>query len=256
MFFDSHCHLQDPRIAPFLDAILDRAKKAGVHGFLCCASEENDWPNVASVAKHHTAVVAAYGLHPWYVMGRSSQWLDKLETILVDNPAACIGEIGLDHCLEKDTFADQESVFVDQLTLSAKLSRPVSIHCRKAFGRMMEILKRHFPSCTSGAIHSYSGAPDLVPLFTKMGISVSFSGSLTFPNSKRAQASAALVSAEKLLLETDSPDIKPFACDTQFNEPAHIVAVSRKLAEIRNVPIEEIETTTWENAKTLFRHPV
>jgi TatD DNase family protein len=253
MFFDSHCHLQDKRIAHSLNEIIERARNAGVRGFLCCASNEGDWQEVEKIAKNNLEVFEALGLHPWYVMERSAEWLDKLEEILKKNPASCVGEIGLDHCLGRDTFAVQESVFIDQLRLSAKLNRPVSIHCRKAFGRMLGILKEHSDIRISGAIHSYSGPPDLVPAIINAGLHISFSGSLTFPNSKRAHASAAIVPADRLLVETDSPDIKPFGCASFVNEPANIVFVIEKLAEIRKVSVEEIELCCWENAKRLFR---
>ena len=89
--------------------------------------------------------------------------------------------------------------------------------------------------------------------FVELGLSISFSGSLTFPNSKRAHASAALVPPQRLLIETDSPDIKPYLCATELNEPINVIRVAEALSRTRGVSFEEIAALTWENASRVFR---
>jgi len=251
-FFDSHCHLQDERYGGRLLGVLDRAHQAGVQGFLCCGTCENDWNAVSELAKTYPAVVPSFGLHPWFAEGRSPDWLDILEKQCVVNPLSCCGEIGIDHGCKEQTFADQESVFVVQLALAARLGRPVSVHCRRAFGRLVELVRRAGRQSGGGVIHSYSGPPELVKPLVELGFSISFSGSLTFPNSKRAHAAAAVVPGDRLLIETDSPDIKPYLCKTELNEPANVVAVAEALSKIRGVSVEEISAMTWDNASRLF----
>jgi TatD DNase family protein len=141
---------------------------------------------------------------------------------------------------------------VVQLALAARLGRPVSVHCRRAFGRLVELVRRAGRQSGGGVIHSYSGPPELVKPLVELGFSISFSGSLTFPNSKRAHAAAAVVPGDRLLIETDSPDIKPYLCKTELNEPANVVAVAEALSKIRGVSVEEISAMTWDNASRLF----
>lgn len=251
-YFDTHCHLQDERFGQSRSAVIARAKTAGVAGFLCCGTTETDWHSVESLAHSEPSVVCGFGLHPWYCAGRSAQWLDKLDEILVRNSLAVMGEIGLDHALDSSTYAEQESVFKDQFALACKLGRPVSIHCRKAFGRLIDIVSS-IGEAKDCIVHSYSGPPDLVKRLQDLGFCLSFSGSLTYPKSLRAKASAALVDPSRLLVETDSPDIKPYLCQTLINEPANIVVVANELSRIRNMPLEEISILTWENARRTLR---
>ena len=138
--FDAHCHLQDDRIFGDVDAVLLRARQAGVRAMMCCGSGEDDWENVRALSKRE-GVFVSYGLHPWYVDARSGAWFEKLGALLENAPEAGVGEIGLDHALKDANREIQDEIFISQLRLARDLDRPVSLHCRKAFGRFMEILK-------------------------------------------------------------------------------------------------------------------
>ena len=253
-FFDAHCHLQDERYESGIGDVLDRGRTAGVKAMSCCGTCEKDWQAVAELAKVHASVIPSFGLHPWFVKDRSPQWLDILENYLVQNPASCCGEIGIDHACDPSTFVAQEEVFVEQLSLAARLGRPVTMHCRKAFGRLLELLKERGGVRQGGLVHSYSGPPDLVKPLVESGLSISFSGSLTFPNSKRAHASAAVVLHDRLLIETDSPDIKPYQCETDINEPANIVSVAESLSRIVGLSVGDVAALTWDNSCGIFLH--
>jgi TatD DNase family protein len=253
-FFDAHCHLQDERYATSIAHVLERGRFAGVKAVSCCGTSENDWLAVAELAaKFHPSVIPSFGLHPWFVTDRSARWLDILEKHLVENPLSGCGEIGIDHACDPSTFAVQESVFVDQLKLAARLCRPVTLHCRKAFGRLLELLEREGGVHQGGLVHSYSGPPDLVKPLVEFGLSISFSGSVTFPKSKRAHASAAVVPHDRLCMETDSPDIRPYRCVTELNEPANIVSVAEALSRILGGwPVGDVAALTWENSCRTF----
>jgi TatD DNase family protein len=251
-YFDSHCHLQDERLLPDISGVLGRARNAGVRGMMCCGSCQRDWQMVHDIAVVNPQVVPSFGLHPWYLSERTPTWHEELAARLAENPAACVGEIGLDHALDKATFADQETALVRQLDIASRLARPVSIHCRRAFGRVIELLRQAGGVLQGGIVHSYSGPPELVKTFEDLGLSISFSGSVSFPKSKRARASIAAVSLERLCIETDSPDIVPFGCGASVNEPANIVKVAMAAAEIRGVPVGEIAELTYKNASRVF----
>ena len=251
LLFDSHCHLQDERISGDIDNIINRALRAGVHGILCCGSSEEDWEETLELTRKYDLLIPAFGIHPWYVGKRSVNWLSKLEKVLKENPQAAVGEIGLDHALEKRDDVDQAEVFREQIRLAVRLKRPVSIHCRRAWGDLLTILKGERGVPFGGAIHSWSGSPELVEQIQSLGLSISFSGSVTHERNHRAQNSVLRVAADRLLVETDSPDLAPVGVMGK-NEPCNIVSVVRKIASLRDVTPEELGEITFDNGIRLF----
>jgi TatD DNase family protein len=168
-------------------------------------------------------------------------------------PLAGVGEIGLDHALDESTFADQELVFCKQLAIAAEYKRPVSIHCRRAFGRLVELLRLNKGVFLGGIVHSYSGPAELVRDIEAFGLSISFSGSVTFPKNKRARRAVAAVSPDHLCIETDSPDLKPYQCAAELNEPANIVLVAETVAELLGKTVAEVAAQTFRNASRIFK---
>ena len=252
-FFDAHCHLQDDRLRADREAVFSRAANTGVKKMSCCGTSEKDWEQVRELASGHESVHPSFGLHPWYAAGRSEQWADALVSRLKEMPLACVGEIGLDHALDESTFADQELVFCKQLALAAEYKRPVTIHCRRAFGRLVELLRLNGGVFRGGIVHSYSGPAELVRDFEGFGLSISFSGSVTFPKNKRARRAVAAVSPDRLCIETDSPDLKPYQCAAELNEPANVVLVAQTVAELLGISKEEVAARTWQNANRIFK---
>lgn len=252
-FFDAHCHLQDERLLATRGAVFSRAASAGVKALSCCGTCEKDWGQVRELAGAHESVRPSFGLHPWYAAGRSEQWADALVSRLKEMPHACVGEIGLDHALDESTFAGQELVFRKQLAIAAEYNRPVTIHCRRAFGRLVELLRLHRGAFQGGIVHSYSGPAELVKDIENFGLSISFSGSITFLKNKRARKALLAVSPGRLCIETDSPDLKPYQCATELNEPANIVCVAETVASILGISKEEVAARTWNNASRIFK---
>jgi TatD DNase family protein len=262
--FDTHCHLQDERLRPHLEAVLQRAAAAGVTALLCCGSAEADWAGVHDLAQRHPALLPAYGLHPWYVMERSPAWLDQLRARL-ETPAAAVGEIGLDHALDPSTFVAQEAVFLAQVHLAAERHRPVSLHCRRAWGRLMELLDHHGWPPDGIVLHSYSGGKDLVPALARRGAFFSFSGAITHDLNRRGRDAVAAVPADRLLIETDAPDIPAALPDGTpafrdadgrvMSEPAHLVQVVATVAALRGLTPAEAAELTDRNARQVFRMP-
>ncbi len=253
--FDAHCHLQDEKLARDLAGVLARAAAAGVASAMCCGSSESDWPATLAVAEKCPGVQLSLGLHPWYVGARQPGWLDRLGALLAAHPHAGIGEIGLDHALEDADLAAQEQVFLDQFALSISLKRPASLHCRRAFGRLLELLPRFGKHPVGFLVHSFSGAAELVAPLEKLGAYFSFSGSITRSGNQRGHAALRAVSAERLLLETDAPDLMPVIAGhvpDGANEPANIVHVLRAAAELRGTTEAELAALTWANARRLF----
>jgi TatD DNase family protein len=252
LLFDSHCHLQDERIFAQAAEIGARARSAGVTRMLCCGTREADWDAVKALAARYPEIVPAFGLHPWFIGERSAQWLEKLEVLLEEFPRAAVGEIGLDHALDKRNDDEQADLFAAQLKLAQRLHRPVSLHCRKAWGDLLKILEKHCGLPDRGAIHSYSGPADLIPRLAALNVSISFSGSITYDRNIRGRASVAAVPENRLLIETDSPDIPPRGVEQGKNEPTNCRQIAQEIAILRGTSVEEICKITYENAERIF----
>ena len=260
--FDAHCHLQDDRLRPHREAVLRRAEQAGVAVMMCCGSAEDDWPQVRDLARQYPQIKASFGLHPWYVRDRTPDWLATLRASLAE-VASAVGEIGLDHALDRSLWPAQDEVFAAQLELAQELNRPASIHCRRAWGRMLELLDQHGTPKAGMVFHSYSGAKDLVPDLSRRGARFSFSGSITHDRNIHGREAAAAVPLDCLLIETDAPDLLAAlppdlpavrAPDGRtLSEPAHLVLVLREVATIKGLRENVLAAALWENAMRLFR---
>ncbi|MFK5952334.1 MAG: TatD family hydrolase [Desulfobacterium sp.] len=249
---DVHTHLQDLRLSSTIHQVIHKSMAAGVTHMVCCGVQESDWHGVVTLAAQYPGVFPAFGLHPWFISSRSPDWLDRLEQLLQTTGAA-VGEIGLDRSVSPRNDAEQISVFTSQLKLAKEYKRPVNIHCRKAFGLLADLLKENGGLPHGGVIHSYSGSADMVKVFEKSGAYISFSGSLTRPHNKKVRQAARAVSLERLLIETDTPDILPTGAPDGLNEPAHVHLVLKTLAQLREESIEVLANATFANAIRLFK---
>ncbi len=249
--YDVHCHLQDARIGADLAAVLHRAAAAGVYRMMCCGIDPGDWHTVLDMAARHRPVRASVGLHPWYLERRTADWRERLDA-LVAGHACGVGEIGLDHHLPAETRPLQLEIFRFQVDLANRYRRPVSIHCRRAWRPLLEELKAAGGLTAGGLVHAYGGGPDIVAALARRNVSVSFGGGITRPNARRPVEACRTVAADRLLVETDSPDILPTGCPGPHNEPACLVAVLQAVAAARGLDPGEAAALTWDNARRLF----
>tara|TARA_Y100001934_G_scaffold262854_1_gene337814 strand:- start:234 stop:1028 length:795 start_codon:yes stop_codon:yes gene_type:complete len=257
---DAHNHLQDLRLRPYLDTILDDCKQAGVQRMVVNGTCEDDWDDVFDLAAKSDLVVPSFGYHPWKLHQRTAKWIDALRRMLDRVPSA-VGEIGLDRWMENHDIELQEEIFVKQLTLATERNLPVSIHCLKAWGKLVEILEREkLPKC-GFLIHSYGGAADMIPRFAKLGAYFSLSGYFAHPRKSKHLENFKHVPADRLLLETDAPDMLPpeewiqnrVPADTgALHHPANIGAVYGIAANFLNVPPSKLESQISRNSENLF----
>lgn len=256
---DAHCHLYDERVGEALPRVMERARAAGVERLVCCGSCEADWPAVETIAREWPGVCPAYGLHPLYIAERSSEWLDKLRERL-QSGVASVGETGLDHGMDPATYPAQEEVFLSQLRLARELDRPLTVHCRQAWGRMLELLEREKPPARL-LFHSFSGSAETVAALLRYPAWFSFSGAITRPKARKAELALRAVPADRLLIETDAPYILPAGIPSEelleanqpFNEPAFLPRILRSMAEIRSASEEELAAQVWDNSCRVFR---
>ena len=256
---DAHNHLHDARLAPHLPQILRALdlKCAVVNG-----TREDDWPGVASLAAQHAWVLPSFGLHPWYVAGRSARWFDEFLAHLDAHPRAGVGEIGLDCWIEGHDLADQSAVFTAQLTLAAERNLPVTIHCIQAWGALWEIIRSHPLPARGFLIHAFGGSLEMMRNFAQRGAYFSFSPYFLHERKAAQRAVFAAIHEDRLLVETDAPDLRPpdernvhpltDTTGAPINHPANIATAYAGLAEIRGVKIEVLAEIVAANFARLF----
>ena len=252
LLFDCHNHIQDERLFPELEKVMERARAAGVERMAVKGCCEADWPRVVEIANRYLDTHSAFGLHPWFIGGCSRHGLQTLEELLTSYPQASVGEIGIDHALEERNDAEQERVFLAQLGIARKFDRPVTIHCRRAWGRLIELLDQFGELPRGMLIHCFGGSAEIAAELVKRGAYISFSGSITRPNAKKAGAAIRTVPDDRILIETDAPDILPHGLTTELNEPANLCLVLAKAAELRGVSEDSLAEITFSNAEQFF----
>ena len=253
MFFDSHCHLDDPLLCSDLPRLIAAAKAAGVSRFLVPGVHPAGWPGIASLSRRFPEIYAAFGVHPMHAALLSP---DTIADLLTLAPlAAAIGEIGLDYAGSDPPRETQRYAFRAQLKLAVTARLPVLIHCRKAFKDLLEILAEEGVAQIGGVMHAFSGSPEIARDCVRLGLHISLAGSVTFRNAVRPLAVAAAVPLERLLLETDAPDLAPEPHRGGINRPEFLVETATQVARVRGISLEELARNTTANALHLFSVP-
>jgi TatD DNase family protein len=253
--FDTHCHLQDARFAMDLEAVLERARVVGVTHLACCGSAEHDWARVLELAREHTSILPMLGLHPWYVGEARPEWAASLAGLLRTNRAG-VGEVGLDFALEDTNRELQEAVLRTQLRLARELDRPLSLHCRRAWERLLLLLREEGLPAAGAVIHAYSGSPETARELQALGAHIAFGCSLANPANHRGAKAVRAVAEDRLLLETDAPDIPPRHLpdwgEGRPNEPANLPLVLEAAARLRGDDPERLGEAVHANACRVF----
>jgi TatD DNase family protein len=249
-FTDAHCHLQDPAFAADLSAALARARALGVEAFVVNGLRPADWPAVADLARRENGVCPQFGLHPWHA-DEAGDWEPLLAECLLAFPKAGLGEIGLDAKLTPVPMDTQRAAFRRQLRLARILDRPCSIHCVGAWDPLQVELTAEPPP--RFLLHAFGGSPEQVPAWVGRNAFFSFGGALLRePASPRLHDVLRAIPANRLLLETDAPYQHPQG-KSHRQEPAAIIAIAARAAEIRGCSLEEIRRLSAAAAEEFFR---
>ena len=221
-----------------------------------CATMESNFGATRTLAREYNSILPCYGIHPWFLDSLSEKWEQTLGD-WVSAQACGLGETGLDFMDRGGDRDLQIRVFKAHLTLANDLKRPVNIHVRKAWDALIRILKQTGPLKAPGLIHSYSGSADLVGLLEKYNLFISFSGSVTRPNAKKTIKAVRAVSRDRVLLETDAPDIFPSLDGEKrkwafLNEPANLVPIGRVAAQKRGMDEKDFLESAWANSLRVF----
>jgi TatD DNase family protein len=251
MLTDSHAHLADARILPEVDAVVERALAAGVARIVSVATGPDDWDTGLELAGRFPGVVATTaGIHPHRATAATTGALARVRALLDDPRVVAVGETGLDHHYDFAPREAQHASFVRHLELSAETGKPVIVHSREADEELRAVLREHGGG-TVGVLHSFAGGRELLEDALALGWYASFSGMVTF-RSFAAEALLRLVPADRIMVETDTPYLAPAPHRGRTNEPAFVVEVARRCAELRGEPFEAFAAATLENARRFY----
>ena len=250
---DTHCHLDVAAFDGDRDAVVARAAAAGVTGIVVPAIRPRTWDALRALARRYAGdgVRAAFGVHPQIVPELDGDELaGDLTARLVEaaRDACAIGECGLDGGTPAHEL--QEQIFRAHIRAARATGKPLVIHVLRAHDAAPRILRGEGP--VAGVLHSYSGGPELVPVYRDLGLAFSFAGPVTYGNARRPIAAARAVPAELLLAETDAPDQAPEPHRGGRSEPAFVAAVVGGLAAARGASAAEIAALTTANARRMF----
>ncbi|HWR50555.1 MAG TPA: TatD family hydrolase [Bryobacteraceae bacterium] len=251
---DSHCHLDEPQFDADRDAVLARARAAGVEHLLAIGTGKGppDLEAGVRLAEAHEWIYATAGIHPHDASKAEPATFERLAELLRHPKVVGLGEIGLDYHYNFSARETQREVFAAQLKLARKAGKPVIIHTREAWDDTLTMLTEHWDPNLHGIMHCFSGGPEDAERVLNLGFYLSFAGIVTFPKAVRVQEAARMTPQERLLVETDAPYLAPVPHRGKRNEPAFMTGTVRKLAELRGETVEQVAAITVANFFRLF----
>lgn len=252
---DTHAHLDDPRFADDLPAVLDRAAAAGVSRVLTIGIDLATSRAALDLARRFPdRLSAVVGIQPNHVAEAAAGDWDEVAAMCLDTLVVAIGETGLDRYWDRAPFELQEDYFTRHLDLCRRVGKPVVIHCREAEADVVRVLrtqfKRHGP--IAGVMHSFTGDATTAIACLDMGLYVSLAGMLTYKTAEDLRRVAAGLPLDRLLVETDSPYLAPVPVRGKRNEPAFVAHTAAVLATLKGVTATELAEATTRNARELF----
>ncbi len=254
---DSHCHLAGEEFAGDLEAVVSRAREAGVTGALCilAAGDTAESERAGAVTCAWPAVRFAAGIHPHHAgdfAGRPDAAIETVRKAIEAHGACAIGEIGLDYHYDFSPRDVQQEIFRAQVELALELRLPVIIHTREATADTFDILRTAGAGSVRGVFHCFTGDEAMARDAFELDFFLSFAGIVTFPRSESIRAAARIASGERFLVETDAPYLAPVPHRGKRNEPAYVADVVRKVAEIRGDEPSAVAAQATANFEALF----
>jgi len=251
MFIDTHCHLDAAEFLNTQDTVYQEALAAGVSTIVLPSVAAFNFGIVQQLCVQYPACVPAYGIHPMYVDQAQETDLELLRDYFQHHQAVAVGEIGLDFFVDNFDQSKQEFYFSSQLKLAQEFNLPVLLHIRKAQDTILKYLRRI--TVCGGIAHAFNGSQQQAAEFIKLGFKLGFGGAMTYPRASKLRHLAANLPMDSIVLETDAPDIPPaFLQRGQPNRPSYLPKIAETLAQLRNMPVQEIALITSHNAKAVL----
>ncbi len=259
MLIDSHAHLDDARYDGDRDAVIARAREAGVEIFITIGCDLATSRSAVALAERYPFVYATVGVHPHEVKHIGDDWYEELRRLAQHSKVVGYGEIGLDYHYNYSPPKLQRERFREQVGIAKDLGLPLSIHSREAQEDTITILREEKAGTVGGVFHCFTGDAWLAKDALDLGFYLSFSGVLTFQNATMLRDIAKTVPTNRLLVETDCPYLTPAPHRGKRNEPSFVTLVAEKLAEVRAeseaLDVEQVGRITADNTRRLFKIP-
>jgi TatD DNase family protein len=253
--FDTHCHLDDDRLAPEIDQVLARAAEASVTRMatIGCVRDQANLTSALDVAKAHPdRVCATIGVHPHDANALDDALFAGIERVARDPLIVAIGEMGLDYHYDNSPRETQREVFRKQIALARALKKPIVVHSREAREDTLAILREENARDVGGIMHCFSEDATFAKDALDLGFVASFSGIVTFKTATAIQEAARLQPLASLLVETDAPYLAPIPFRGKRNEPAYVAKTAAFIAGLRGMSTEELAEIAYENACRIF----
>ena len=255
---DSHAHVDAPQFDRDRDAVLERARAAGVTTLLAIGNGPGPEKLDAAIplAEAHEWIYTTVGIHPHEAKEARLEHFAELERLARHPKVIAWGEIGLDYFYDHSPRDVQERVFREQMELARSAKLPIIIHCRDAWTDCVRLLEEVWkPTRLGGVLHCFSSTLEDAQRGIEMGFMISFAGNSTYPKAQNLREVAKALPLEKVLIETDAPYLAPPPHRGKRNEPAYVAELARILASVRDLAPEEFAARTAENFRRFFRLP-
>lgn len=254
MLIDVHAHLYDEKLIKRIDEVILNAEKNRVKKIICVSDNPVSAEKVLRLSEKYENIYACIGVHP----NESESYTDEFALFLKrhgqNKKLVAIGEIGLDYHYQPFDKERQVFVFLEQLKLASLLKLPVQLHCRDAMKDMLELLKNNKRYLKHGGImHCFSGSTSDLKVISELGLKISVGGVVTFKNAKIHQELISQISLELIMFETDCPYLSPHPFRGQLNEPKNLPLTAEKVAELKDLSLDEIARISTENCFKVFR---
>jgi TatD DNase family protein len=251
--FDTHAHLHFPDFDDDRDAMLARARQAGVRRMLTIGTDVPTSRAAIDIAGREDGVWASVGVHPHDAAEADEAVLAEIDGLAQQPRVVAIGEIGLDFFRNLSPRDVQERVLRRMLDLARRTRKPVVVHCRDAHAETLAILAEERVSEMRGIMHCFSGDVDIARRCLDLGLLISLAGPVTYPNARALPDVARFVPADALVLETDCPYLPPQGHRGRRNEPAYVAITAARVAELRGEDVDDTARRCSDNACALLR---
>jgi TatD DNase family protein len=251
MFIDSHAHYDDDWFNEDRDVLIDTLHKNGVDKIVNIGSSVASSKTSLALAEKYDFIWAAVGVHPEDCVGMTERDLDKIKNLCAHKKVVAIGEIGLDyHYADVSPKENQQKWFEKQLDLAHSLDLPIVVHAREATQDTFDMIKES--NVRKGVIHAFSGSAEIALEYIKMGFYIGVGGVVTFKNGKSLVRTVENIPLESIVIETDCPYLAPVPNRGKRNDSSNLLYTAQKIAELKNITLEEVARVTSINAEKLY----
>ena len=246
---DTHSHIYYTDYSDRIDDVIQSARDVGVEKIISVGVDLATSEECINLAEKYSSVYATCGYHPHEAMKAPKRYLYELEQLYEHPKVVAVGEIGLDYHYNFSKPNDQKRVFCEQLEMASGIGLPTIVHCRNSDDDLISSIQQSGQK--AGVIHCFASDLDFAQSILEIGFHISFTGMITFV--KKLEEVVKEIPLEKMMVETDSPYLSPHPYRGKKNEPARVLHIAEKIAEIKDVSLDEVAQSTTQTALQLFK---